>query len=99
MSRAADGLAGQVQAGIDAALKQFAAAQTLSRKNAVPAIFGPGGAGDTPRSFGRFLLAVRHGDRKALDDMGSRFIEWTDGETKAAMSTQTGTTGGYLVPT
>src|SRR5262249_18598757 len=57
------------------------------------------GQGDPRKTFGLFLLAVRHGDRRALDDMGSRFVEWDDASQKAAMSTQTGTTGGYLVPT
>ncbi len=99
LGRASAGLAGQVQSAVDSALKQFASAQSLSRRHSLPAIFGPGNGGDTQRSFGRFLLAVRHGDRKTLDDMGSRFVEWEDASTKAAMSTQTGTTGGYLVPT
>jgi HK97 family phage major capsid protein len=99
LDRASAGLAGQVQSAVDVALKQFASAQALSRRNAVPAIFGPHQAGDTQRTFGRFLLAVRHNDRKALDEMGSRFVEWDDVTTKTAMSTQTGTTGGYLVPT
>ncbi|MBY0232128.1 MAG: hypothetical protein K2W96_22855, partial [Gemmataceae bacterium] len=45
LARAADGLAGQVQSAVDAALKQFASAQALSRKHNVPAIFGPGGQG------------------------------------------------------
>ena len=44
---------------------------------------------------GRFLLAVRNGDQKALEAMGSRFAEW---EGQAALSTQTGTQGGYTVP-
>jgi HK97 family phage major capsid protein len=99
LDRASAGLAGQVQSAVDVALKQFASAQALSRRNAVPAIFGPGQSGDTQRTFGRFLLAVRHNDRKSLDEMGSRFVEWDDVTTKTAMSTQTGTTGGYLVPT
>ncbi|NBO91665.1 MAG: phage major capsid protein [Planctomycetia bacterium] len=98
LDRALAGVAGQVQSSVESALQGFAQAQTKSRKNALPAIFGPGTAGDPKRTFGRFLLAVRHGDRKALDDMGSRFVEW-DVEQKAALSTQGGTTGGYLVPT
>jgi HK97 family phage major capsid protein len=84
---------------IDAALKQFAAAQTKSRKNAVPAIFGDGGSGDTKKTFGQFLLAVRHKNAALLEEMGSRFCEWEGPTQKTAMSTQTGTTGGYLVPT
>ncbi|MGL4553466.1 MAG: phage major capsid protein [Gemmataceae bacterium] len=96
LDRALAGVAGHVQASVEAALAGFATAR--SRKNAVPAVFGPGGDGDLKKTFGRFLLAVRHGDRKALDEMGSRFVEW-DVEQKAAMSTQGGATGGYLVPT
>jgi HK97 family phage major capsid protein len=99
LARAAAGLTGQVSSAVEAALKQAAAAQSLSRRAALPALFGPGGEGDPQRSFGRFLLAVRHGDRKLLDDMGSRFVEWEDASVKSAMSTQTGTSGGYLVPT
>ncbi len=92
-------ITGGLQTAVDAALKDFAAAQAKSRKNRVPEIFGDGPAGDERRTFGRFLLAIRKGDRKALEEMGSRFVEWDDVTTKAAMSTQTGTTGGYLVPT
>src|SRR5262245_42414608 len=90
-----------LQTAVETALKQFATAQSLSRKNAVPRIFGEGRGGDPKHTFGHFLLAVRHGDRKALEEMGSCFVEWQpDGpvERKAAMSTQTGTQGGYLVP-
>ncbi len=105
LSQALAGVTGQVRAAVDATLKEFAAAQTRCRKNAVPAIFGPTGEGDPKRTFGRFLLAIRHHDVKTLEELGSRFVEWNDddGSTqpgkKAAMSTQTGTSGGYLVPT
>jgi HK97 family phage major capsid protein len=99
LDRALAGVAGHVQSSVESALHDFAHAQARSRKNAVPAIFGPGGEGDPKKTFGRFLLAVRHGDRKALDEMGSRFVEWDDVERKTAMSTQGGPTGGYLVPT
>jgi hypothetical protein len=64
LDRALAGVAGQVQSSVESALQGFAQAQTKSRKNALPAIFGPGTAGDPKRTFGRFLLAVRHGDRK-----------------------------------
>src|SRR5262245_2349152 len=69
VGRALDGISGSVQAAVDQALKQFAQAQTLSRKNVAPRVFGEGGGGDPKQTFGRFLLAVRHGDRKALDEM------------------------------
>ena len=84
---------------IDAALKQFASAQGKSRKNAIPAIFGESGEGDPKKTFGNFLLAVRNRDAKALEEMGAKFCDWDTAEKKTAMSTQTGTNGGYLVPT
>ena len=82
-------------ASLDDTLKQFAAAQAKSRKNALPAIFGPGGSGDPDHTFGRFLLAVRQRDLKALDQMGSRFADWDGVGHKAAMAGQTGTTGAF----
>lgn len=84
---------------IDATLKAFAAEQVKSRRNGNPAIFGKGGEGDPRRTFGSFLLAVRNRDAKALEEMGSHFVEWEEVEKKTAMSTQTGTQGGYAVPT
>jgi HK97 family phage major capsid protein len=90
---------GEIRSAVDDALKEFARTSTLSRKNALPRILGAAG-GEVKRTFGRFLLAVRNHDRKALDEMGSQFVEWDDSATqKIAMSTQTGTNGGYLVPT
>ena len=82
---------------VEATLKQFADAAGKSRKNAVPAIFGPDGAGDPKKTFGSFLLAVRRNDHKALEALGSRWVDWSEG--KAAMSSQGGTAGGYTVPT
>jgi HK97 family phage major capsid protein len=101
LEQALAGVAGGVQTAVDGALREFAQAQARSRRNAVPAIFGEGGSGDPKRTFGRFLLAVRAGDRSALEEMGSRFVEWGEDSIghKAAMSTQTGTSGGFLVPT
>ncbi|MFQ3650351.1 MAG: phage major capsid protein [Gemmataceae bacterium] len=99
LDRALAGLSGQVQSSVDTLLGEYASAASRSRKHALPAIFGPGNPGDLKHSFGRFLLAVRHNDRKTLEEMGSRFIEWDTVEQKAAMSTQGGATGGYLVPT
>lgn len=100
LEQALGGITGGIQSAVDGALKEFATAATKSRKNAVPAIFGPGGEGDPRRTFGRFLLAIRQQDRKTLEELGSRYVEWgEDGvERKAAMSTQTGVSGGYLVP-
>jgi HK97 family phage major capsid protein len=99
LEQALGGISGQVQSAVDSALREFATATTRSRRHAVPAIFGEDGQGDPKKTFGRFLLAIRQGDRKVLEEMGSRYVEWSDVEQKAAMSTQTGTTGGYLVPT
>jgi HK97 family phage major capsid protein len=99
LEQALTGITGGLQSAVDAALKDFAAASQRSRRHAVPAIFGEGGTGDPKKTFGRFLLAIRNHDVKALEEMGSRFVEWDEGvEQKTAMSTQTGTTGGYLVP-
>src|SRR5690242_4309836 len=91
MEKAMDKLSEGIGTAVDAALKQFAQAQARSRKNAVPAIFGEGGTGDPKRTFGAFLLAVRTGDQKALEEMGSRWVEWESASQKTAMSTQTGT--------
>jgi HK97 family phage major capsid protein len=88
-------LNGTLQQSVETALKQFTDAQTRSRKNAVPILFGESGSGDPKRTFGQFLLAVRHGDRKSLEAMGSQYAEW---EGKAALTTQVGTQGGYTVP-
>jgi hypothetical protein len=86
--------------GLDAiitqTLKQFADAQQQARRHAVPALFGPGGAGDPKRSFGDFCLAVARGDRNYLEKhYGSKFNEW---QTKAALAEASGVTGGYTVP-
>ena len=86
-----------LDSAVDTALQEFAKAQGLARKNAVPRIFGAGGEGDPKKTFGRFLLAVRAGDRKALEEMGSRHVDWAVDQ-KAALNTQTGAQGGYTVP-
>ncbi len=84
---------------METTLKQFADAQTRSRRNAVPLIFGQGGNGDPKKTFGHFLLAVRRGDGRVLEEMGSRWADWENLGQKAALTTQTGTQGGYTVPT
>ena len=89
-----------LQETMDATLKEFATAASKSRKNAIPAIFGQGQTGDPKKTFGTFLIAVRNKDIKALEEMGSQFCEWENVvEQKTALSTQTGTQGGFLVPT
>jgi HK97 family phage major capsid protein len=84
---------------METTLKQFADAQTRTRRNAVPLIFGAGGNGDPKKTFGHFLLAVRRGDARVLEEMGSRWADWENVGQKTAMTTQTGTQGGYTVPT
>jgi HK97 family phage major capsid protein len=86
-----------LQRSVDTALKEFSEAQALSRKNRVPRIFGDAGQGDSKQTFGQFLLAVRKGDHKTLEAMGSRFNPW-DSESKAALTSSDGTQGGYTVP-
>ncbi len=86
---------------IDATLKEFSRELGKSRKNAVPAIFGAGGNGDPKQTFGRFLLAGRTGDQKAIEEMGGRWNDWEGIGQKAntaALSTNVGVSGGYLVP-
>jgi HK97 family phage major capsid protein len=99
---------GGFQKGLDAvinqALKQFADAQTKSRKNGVPAIFGDGDGDPRGKTFGDWLLNVAilttgKGDRSAaakrIDEVyNSGFSEWR----KAAMGESSGVTGGYIVP-
>lgn len=88
-----------IQTTIDNTLKAFANELTKSRKNSIPAIFGKGGNGDPKHTFGNFLLAVRHKNAKALEEMGSQYMEFDDVSQKAStLTTQTGETGGYMVP-
>jgi HK97 family phage major capsid protein len=98
VAKSMETLLANLTTSLDATLKEFAAAQAKSRKNAIPAIFGPGGHGDPQRTFGRFLLAVRQRDTKVLDELGSRFADWDHVGAKAALAAQTGTSGGYTVP-
>ena len=101
VSRALDAALARAGQSIDAAvnqsLKAFADAQTLARKHAVPALFGPGGEGDPHgKSFGDWCLAVARNDRDYLEKhYGSRFNECAG---KAALAEACGVTGGYTVP-
>src|SRR5262245_52375456 len=82
----------------DNALRQFVEAQGHSRRHASPLIFGESGGDPRGKSFGDWLLCVRHNNAKRLADVyDSRLAEWVEG--KAAMSTTGGTVGGYTVPT
>jgi HK97 family phage major capsid protein len=100
VQRAMEQAFGGFQKGLDAviqtALKQFADAQSKSRRHAVPAIFGEHGDGDPKKTFGAFLIAVAQRDQKTLESLGSRFNGW---DAKVALNEQTGTQGGYTVPT
>lgn len=81
---------------INQTLKQFADAQSQSRRVAVPILFGEGQTGDPGRSFGDWALAVARGDRKYLEQhYQSQFVAW---QTKAALAEASGVTGGYTVP-
>lgn len=99
---ATDGILASIQAGLETqitkALQQFASAQTKSRKNGVPEIFGAGNSGDSKKTFGAYLLAVRHGDVKALEAMGSCYIDWENAGQKADMTSNIGARGGFAVP-
>jgi HK97 family phage major capsid protein len=97
MQRAMEGFGKGLDTVISQALKQFADAQTRSRKNGAPLIFGEDGQGD-PRgkTFGDWLLGVARNDRAYLEKhYGSVFNEW---QTKAALAESSGATGGYTVP-
>jgi len=96
METAIGSLTKSLDSVITAALKQFADAQTKSKKNGSPIIFGPGGEGDPKKTFGDFCLAVARKDRPYLEKhYGSQFNEW---QTKAALGESSGATGGYTVP-
>lgn len=97
LTGAADRFATTVDERITEALKQFAAAAQKSRKNGLPALFGNGGTGDPKQTFGKYLLAVATRDYKALDALGSQWIE-PDGR-KAALNEQSLAQGAATVPT
>jgi HK97 family phage major capsid protein len=93
---ALDGFTRGLDQIIAATLKQFADAQTKSRKNGLPQIFGEGNSGDSKKSFGDWALAVARGDRNYLEKhYGSSFVAW---QQKAALGEASGVTGGYTVP-
>ena len=100
VSRALEQALGGFTRGLDAVINEtlgrFGQAQGLSRKNAIPLLFGEGGAGDPRKSFGDWCLAVARNDRLYLEKhYGSQFTEWS---TRAALAEASGTTGGYTVP-
>jgi HK97 family phage major capsid protein len=89
---------------VNATLQKFQQAQSEAQKHARPAIFGPGGDGDTKHCFGDWLCKVAiatlgKGDRSAAiqsleKEYGSSFNPWQ----KAALGESSGVTGGYIVP-
>lgn len=103
LAKAMEGLSGHLSAAIqkstETALKEFARVRTHSYRGQVSRIFGEGGEGDPKESFGSFLLAVRVNDRKALEDMGSRYCDWDNLGQKSTLVTQQGDLGGFAVPT
>jgi HK97 family phage major capsid protein len=101
VSRAIEGAFGKFTEAlngiVDQSLKQFARVQTHSRKNAMPAIFGPQGEGEKNHNFGDWLLCVRRNDARRLETEYGSFQVDEVGQ-KTAMTSQSGTTGGYTVP-
>jgi HK97 family phage major capsid protein len=90
---------GSLDGMVNAALKQFADAQSQARRHAVPLIFGEGGSGDVRHNFGDFCLAVatRNADRLEKE-YGSFMVDRAGARVKAALAEASGVTGGYVVP-
>ena len=86
----ADQLAQGVARAVERRLEEAGRARTLSARGARAAIFGDGGRGDERRNFADFLLSVRTHDCRRPEDVYR--------SSKAAMNTQAGAQGGYLVP-
>src|SRR5260370_39138515 len=69
-----EGLSRGLNDTIQKTLEQVARGQTLSRRNAVPFIFGDGGAGNLQHHFGDWLLHVAQNDKAYLEkEDGSGF--------------------------
>jgi HK97 family phage major capsid protein len=94
-----DSLNKGLDAAVNEALQRFADAQSKSRKNAVPAIFGAGNSGDPQYNFGDFCLAVATKNHKRLEEVYHSYRTDDQGNrTKAALGESSGVTGGYVVP-
>jgi HK97 family phage major capsid protein len=109
-----DHLTKGVNDAITEAVKKVADAQSKSRKNAVPALFGEGGEGDPNRCFGDWCLQVAIlGSQKttpsaksaAADKLEKTYqsprSDWSasaQAQFKAALGESSGATGGYIVP-
>ncbi|MFO0929152.1 MAG: hypothetical protein U0736_19370 [Gemmataceae bacterium] len=98
LEQAAGGIPGAVQAAVDAALQQVAQAHTLSRKNAVPKLFGDGHHGDrNGRLAGScWLSATATSRRRRRWAAGSSPGPATTASGRRRLATQTGTSGGFL---
>jgi HK97 family phage major capsid protein len=88
---------------ITTTIKQFAQAQTKSRKNAVPAIFGDGPnaeGGDPRKNFGDFCLCIATKNHRRLEEVYKAHQADDKGNIvqKAAMAEASGQAGGYIVP-
>jgi HK97 family phage major capsid protein len=95
MEQALGKLTDGLSTAVDGALRQFADAQSQSRRHAVPAIFAGDGAAaghDPKHCFGDWLLHV------AANDEGYLEKEYGSVRTKAALAESSGVTGGYVVP-
>jgi HK97 family phage major capsid protein len=83
-------------------IKKIADAQTRSRKNAVPLLFGEGNPheGDPKKNFGDFCLCIATKNVKRLDEVyGAQMVDDNGNIVhKAAMSESSGSAGGYTVP-
>src|SRR5262245_29676416 len=58
----------ELETQVNGCIKQFGDALALSRKGADRRIFGDGGEGDRKKTFGAFLVAVKSGNVKALEE-------------------------------
>ena len=86
----AEQLATGVAQAVERTLESAGRAKGLSNKGARAAIFGDGPAGNERRNFADFLLSVRTHDARRLEEVYR--------SSKAALTSQTGAQGGYLVP-
>lgn len=92
VNKAVEQMTARLSEGINAALVQFADAQSQSRQVNRPILFGDGAAGNPHKCFGDWLLHV------ARNNEG--YLEKTYGTIrgKTAMAESSGVTGGYVVP-
>ncbi len=92
VGRATEQLTQRLTESINVALRQFADAQSQSRRVARPILFGSDGDGNPKKSFGDWLLHVARNDEGYLEKVYGTF------RTKTAMAESGGSTGGYIVP-